>query len=356
MSDGRKPIKTIRGDESLIESTLDGLDTATNASAKTDRCTDRYRYRRSTVAAIKQPGDSSAKPFTIQPRNISEGGMAFLHGGFVHDGSRIAVQLVTLHGSWRDARGSVVGCRYLANNLHEVRVRFDATIDPSEFSRDAIRFNVLLVDDDPSIVRIVKALLGKHNAAVDDAENGEKCLQKTKENSYDLVLMDVEMPVMDGITCVRKLRERGYSALVVAATGRTEPEDREACLRAGFDDYVPKPYTPQKLSGVLDALHREPLFSTLANDPAMVEVVQEFLNELPDRIRGIETALRENDLEKLIEHMRRLKGDGASYGYEVITDTASDIEKSLLNDEAIQKLRESIDQLIKLCLHARITP
>ena len=106
---------------------------------------------------------------------------------------------------------------------------------------------VLLADDAPDNRILVKRFLVADGAEVETAENGEEALNQALAGDFNVVLMDIEMPKMDGFTAVRRLREMGFSKPVVALTAHAMKGDRERCLEAGFDDYVVKPIDRREL-------------------------------------------------------------------------------------------------------------
>ena len=127
-------------------------------------------------------------------------------------------------------------------------VAADATPEPS--AADAVRFNVhvLMVEDNDINRLILEQILLKLGCGVRHAVNGAEALAILENEKFDLVLMDVQMPVMDGLTATRTLREiereRGLPRqLVIALTANALAGDREMCLEAGMDDYVAKPVT-----------------------------------------------------------------------------------------------------------------
>ena len=130
--------RTIRADDTTVQRTLTRMDRTACKPESNRRATERYPYRPSSlVARIRQPGDGSYTCYAVQPRNLSAGGMSFLHGGFVHAGSSCVVQLITVEGSRKEVAASIVGCRYVDGNIHEVSVRFTEEIDPTDFCEDA---------------------------------------------------------------------------------------------------------------------------------------------------------------------------------------------------------------------------
>jgi len=108
---------------------------------------------------------------------------------------------------------------------------------------------VLLVEDNEMNQMVAKEILGDAGITVDVAENGQIGVSKALENSYHLVLMDMQMPVMDGLAATRLIRrERSSQQLpIIAMTANAMPADRERCLEAGMDDHLAKPIDPAQL-------------------------------------------------------------------------------------------------------------
>ena len=124
-----------------------------------------------------------------------------------------------------------------------------------ELSKPSPALNILLVEDNLVNQRVATRLLEKRGHCVAIAENGQEALRMLEKESYDLVLMDVQMPVMDGLEATAKLREsekNGDKHLpVVALTARAMKGDVELCLPAGMDDYLVKPIRVPDLEEIL---------------------------------------------------------------------------------------------------------
>jgi len=117
---------------------------------------------------------------------------------------------------------------------------------------------ILVVDDDPQIRRVMRVTLTGQGYEVDDARNGESALDKLREERFDLVLLDTNMPGMSGLETCREIRARSEIA-VIMLTVRDSEEDKVAALDAGADDYVTKPYNaPELLARIRAALRRTP--------------------------------------------------------------------------------------------------
>ncbi len=116
--------------------------------------------------------------------------------------------------------------------------------------------HVLLVEDHPVNQKVARKLLERLGLTVDLAENGEEALARIREQRYDLVLMDCQMPVLDGYSATRRLREIEHDQLksrlpVIAMTAHAMVGDRERCLQAGMDDYLSKPLDRTRLAQTL---------------------------------------------------------------------------------------------------------
>ena len=108
---------------------------------------------------------------------------------------------------------------------------------------------ILLAEDNPVNQQVASEILLDVGLSVDIAENGQIAVDMANENTYDAVLMDMQMPVMDGVTATRQLRRRhdAKSLPIIAMTANVMSSDRELCLAAGMNDFVPKPIEPDEL-------------------------------------------------------------------------------------------------------------
>ena len=121
---------------------------------------------------------------------------------------------------------------------------------------------VLLVEDTPMNQRLAQSFLRKAGCETHLAENGKIALEKIQEESYDIVLMDCHMPVMDGFEATREIRRVRSEQLVaegisdrlpiIALTASARVEDRDRCLESGMDDFLTKPYKAADLRRVID--------------------------------------------------------------------------------------------------------
>lgn len=123
--------------------------------------------------------------------------------------------------------------------------------------------SILVVEDNFVNRKVCEKIIGRHHCRLDFAENGAEAISMTARNAYDLVLMDLQMPVLDGFEAtlaIRKQdREQGRRTPIVALTAHAMVGDREKCLAVGMDDYLTKPVKPQELDTMIDRFRPVPL-------------------------------------------------------------------------------------------------
>ena len=147
--------------------------------------------------------------------------------------------------------------------------RFDVCFELAEETQDVVAAvgepasasanpQVLVVEDHPVNQKLTVALLAKLGIAADLASNGAEAVDRVRAKAYDLVLMDLQMPVMDGLEATRRIRELDLPVqpLIVALTASAYDTDRERCLQAGMDDFLGKPFRLEELRSKLTSFRR----------------------------------------------------------------------------------------------------
>ena len=221
---------------------------------------------------------------------------------------------------------------------------------------------VLLVEDGEVNRRLICVALGRAGIEVEEAGDGRVGVDAARAaaaagDPHDLILMDMQMPVLDGYGATRELREAGIETPVVALTAHAMDGDREKCLAAGCTDYLAKPIRPAsllaKLSAMLggtpepdtsqpetsqpetpkpaDVVRGEdappPLSCGLpADDAELRAVAADFAAELPRRLEAARRARRAGDFGALAATAHTLRGTGGTMGYDCLTAPAADLE------------------------------
>jgi len=209
---------------------------------------------------------------------------------------------------------------------------------------------ILLVEDNAVNRRLAIALLEKHHFTVIPAENGKEALNRLGCAAVDLILMDVQMPVMDGFEAIRLIREKeratGTHMPIIALTAHAMKGDRERCLAAGADDYVAKPIRTHEL---LDAIDRAATKRTAASPPAtgdtshvldldaalarvegdrslLEEICRLFAEECPRNLTALLAALDIRDVAAVQQLAHTIKGAAASVGASRLSQAALELE------------------------------
>ncbi|MDR1855626.1 MAG: response regulator [Desulfovibrio sp.] len=210
-------------------------------------------------------------------------------------------------------------------------------------------FRVLLADDTPFSLEVARTLLRKLGVDLDAVTDGKECLDAYLAGHYDLVLMDVLMPEMDGLEATRRIRGSGRpdasSVAIVAMTGNTGADEVAACIAAGMDDHIAKPVTPASLQAMLDRhLKRKPVPCPTA--PRGVEC-----RDTPPSTGG--TGMENNGQDRsakakaIIERLRMLDRMSIRPLRTIACGRGTDLDIRKLNgiEDEIQHLRKALLQL-----------
>ena len=213
-----------------------------------------------------------------------------------------------------------------------------------------------MVDDGAENRELVRLVLEETGLSVGEAENGQVALDALQAEAYDLVLMDMQMPVMDGVTATRLIRERGLQIPVLALTANAMKGFEIRIQEAGFSGFHIKPLNIDGL--LLDLADRlggervqgpapvearpgpalaaspamaagsdtAPVVSRLSQHPKLRKVVAKFIDQFPTKQVAMETALARQDLEELSQLAHWLKGAGGSVGFDDYFEPSRELE------------------------------
>lgn len=220
---------------------------------------------------------------------------------------------------------------------------------------------VLLAEDNQTNQILAETLLAQMGYRVHTVANGAEAVEALMRVSYDLVLMDCQMPVMDGFEATKEIRLRegslGSHTPIVAMTANAMASDREKCLSAGMDDFISKPFKASDLKVVLARWIRgggktnDPVDWTVLHDlagntdPKVVKrLIDSFLKTLPKTLAAIEKAKRENDNVAVGRWAHQLKASSASLGALELNRLCVEVEEA--SDASAEQLAELVDGLL----------
>jgi PAS domain S-box-containing protein len=230
-----------------------------------------------------------------------------------------------------------------------------------------LRARILVAEDGPDNRDLIMFYLARAGATVEVAVNGKVAVEMARAardggKPYDLIIMDIHMPELDGFAATRILKSEPHCPPIVALTANTMQGDREKCLEAGCDDFAGKPIDP---AGLLTTLRKHlnppqpaipgkisppnPSAYPSLMSPELRPLVDKFIQRLPARIAAIEQAIAISDTGLLIALAHQLKGAAGGYGFTDISNCAADLENLATASAGTAALLQSLNQLRNAC-------
>ncbi|MGH8488956.1 MAG: ATP-binding protein [Gammaproteobacteria bacterium] len=250
------------------------------------------------------------------------------------------------------ATGPLDGIRLLEPEQIATTCEEGATPDGQTWAFSHAR--VLVVDDGEENRELVRIVLQQAGLEVDTAENGRVAIAKAGETAFDAILMDMQMPIMDGYTATRLLRQRGLKIPIVGLTAHAMKDAEREVMAAGCSAMVTKPIVIDVLMQTIAELFgrcREasgemavsstssplaestlgetaaaPIVSRLADHPRLRAVAKRFVNRLEQQLVACERAWEARDFEELAALAHWLKGTGGTVGFDAFTEPAQELE------------------------------
>jgi CheY-like chemotaxis protein/HPt (histidine-containing phosphotransfer) domain-containing protein len=242
------------------------------------------------------------------------------------------------------------------------------------------KIRILLAEDDVINQKVALALLKRLGYCADVVSNGEEAIKALEMNVYDFVLMDVNMPVMDGLEATGVIRDPESKVLnhhvpIIAMTALAMKGDRERCLKAGMDDYVSKPIELRDLTEAIkrqtSGLEKSDTAASIKTEPAekavfdrsglinrlggdlklLNTVIGLFVREIPIEVAHLNQALKNEDAKLVQMRAHKIKGSTANLGAKAASEMALEIERAAGEhkmDRAIslmEKLEHELDRV-----------
>lgn len=299
-------------------------------------------------------------------------------------------------------RGDVVRCRelqvaaYLTKPVSQ-RELYDAVAmvlsdsvspgsQPAVVTRHSLResrpsLRILLAEDNAVNQKLAVRLLEKRGHSITVTNDGREALEALEKNTFDLILMDVQMPVVDGLEAAIMIRTKekatGERIPIIAMTAHAMKEDREKCLAAGMDGYITKPVKVQELLDAIDAavpsrlsarpresfssatnpkpapiVDRQKTLAQVEGDAHLVsEMVSIFLANIPKQIDAMRDAVEKGDLKSLARLAHSVKGSVLNFSAQAAANAALKLETAArqgnlaLTRQSWKELQDSIEQV-----------
>lgn len=276
--------------------------------------------------------------------------------------------------------------------LPMARQPIDAEAQPSSAPRSALApstdlakvfanrsASILLAEDNATNQQVALMLLKKMGLQADAVTDGTKVLEAIKQQKYDVILMDVQMPNMDGMAATQAIREMKNDIPIIAMTAHAMQGDRDKCLEVGMNDYVSKPISARDLAEVLDrwlprtavavdeqkadvseagkpllaesmVWDREGMMVRLMHDEELAKLIlNSFLDDLPQLVDQLRVAFKSGTAADVELNAHSIKGAAANVGGTALSSLAKQIEICATTGqlEAAEKLAENMDAELK---------
>ena len=267
--------------------------------------------------------------------------------------------------------------RLLSRPLHRSAIRYSlkpqlpayVTSAPEQGINEHLGLKVLVAEDNRVNARLAVLLLRKMGCETDIAVNGKEAIRLHQQHAYDVILMDCQMPVIDGYEAACRIRALEATSPVatppcgiIAMTANAFPGDRTRCLEAGMDDYLAKPFNSSSLHLILSRfVHKKPSLHEQASNEAVHsarsqlekqigkdatrELIGIWLVETPQRLEMIRQSLKEGRNEDARKAAHALRGGCSIFGLTGIHDCCREIEDKVRQSEPLTKTH--VDKLIR---------
>jgi PAS domain S-box-containing protein len=260
------------------------------------------------------------------------------------------------------------------------------------------RVRILLAEDNPTNQQVALGILSKLGYNCDTVANGAEAVEALESIPYDLVLMDVQMPEMDGLEATRAIRNPNSRVMnpkipIIAMTAHAMKSDREKCLASGMTDYVAKPVQPSELAAALERnikavmveerqakeeseaakaaksakpaqvvdapraiFDRSQILDRLEGDTALMhEILKVFVSDCPEYLQALRQGAQSGDVDSIARNAHSLKGAAGNVGASTVHDLAFQVELAA-KEEALARIQSLVAQLDSECelLHAAL--
>jgi PAS domain S-box-containing protein len=245
-------------------------------------------------------------------------------------------------------------------------------VDQSVAAKIHLRGSILLVEDGADNQRLLRMQLNSAGIFVVTALNGQIAVDLATTQPFDLILMDMQMPVMDGYAATVELRRRGLKIPIIALTAYAMAADRDKCLASGCNAYLSKPVDKNTLLTAVNqylgkraatdsagditewsapagaASESGRIRSSLADDPGMTEIIPGYVERLPAKVRKMHNLLERHDLVALGRIVHDLLGTAGGYGFAIVSQPARKVHDSIRTGAALGLITAEIHSLIEV--------
>lgn len=235
------------------------------------------------------------------------------------------------------------------NSFEEIHHQHETYVESdSELDAEVLKGEVLLAEDHSDNCRLITRILERMGLSVTAVQNGQLAVQAVLDNEFDLILMDIQMPVMDGEQAFNFIQATGCTAPVIALTANTMSHEVERYIKLGFTDHLAKPIDraqfAKKISHYLNITVEDDLNLP---DEEFKQLKMQYIDGLHEQLVQLQNQLKYKDFEGLARSIHALKGTSAMFDCHDIYQTVSQID-ALLKQDNLQDVEKVLSRLFDL--------
>ncbi len=366
-------MKSVRLNEAAQRALLKNMETSKQQVESSKRAEERCLIHMLDVPLEVTHPDGAIAKFLICLRNISPGGVSFIHGGFLYPQSKVVLKVPNIWGDVEPLEGRVANCRHVEGQNHEIGVKFDKPCDRRRFLtlpgetpldrdpdanvRSELAGRVLYLDPSPADAKLVAFHLKDSQVTIESITTCAEAVEKIKSSAIDLIMCSGDLEPEGDQPVEESLRSAGYKGPIVMVCNSADAEKME---QANDDDskaqVLVKPYTPAKLIAALsssllgaDPTGEGPIYSDLSNDPDAVELVEYYLGYVEEIAGALRKSIEDDKFDDVLVSCRTLMETGAGYGFTPITASAKVAVTELTASMSINDSISEIQRLLGVC-------
>jgi len=263
--------------------------------------------------------------------------------------------------------GSLDGVRMLTNYRESVTPLMEA---PQPLA-SGLSGRILLVEDGPDNRQLLSYYLTKAGATVTTAENGKIGCEKVSAATdagepFNLIVMDMQMPELDGYGATSRLRTNGCTIPIIALTAHAMADDRARSIRAGCTDYIAKPVDRAQLlemvakylgaPGVVSSMSSPgasvstagPIRSCLVGEPELQQFLGSFISHLPELAGQLLNLVEQQSIQQLRDVLHQLKGTAGLFGFPQLTDAAEATQNHMDQGQSLEQVAREVRAIVQL--------
>jgi len=340
------------------------------------RMHERIAYHVPGIPLVVTHPDSAVSRFLVCARNISAGGISFLHGGFLYPGSRCELTLPTVWGGQEAVVGQVVSCRHVEKQTHEFGVAFDALIDRRRFitlpgeqalesepacpSYTALSGRALMVDSCVMNIELARHHVRESGVEIIGAETASEGIVEIRSKPIDVVIVNIDAQTAPSESMVLLFRDAGFKGPIIVTTSNPESSRAKGALATGVIEVLTMPLGQAPLIRVLtESLSGSggdlgPIPCLLKNEAGAAELVENYLEYVETLVATLVDGIESENLEEILKVCHSLSQSAGGYGYPPLESVAKAAMTALQDSMSVS---ESLGELQRLrCACSRLEP